>query len=428
MAPLTPIQVAPAIVLRISGDVTPISKFFSATPKHRVATFCRYQSERNPLITDDILLTYFKAPNSYTGEDVLEISFHGNPLIVNTAMADFADNGVRLADRGEFTQRAFINGKLTLAQSEGVNALIHSHTAAGVHAAANTLHGGLDAIFSHVRSSLVELLAKLEAAIDFSEELYELDSSHSVEPIVKALTDLLANYHQAQRALHGVKVVIAGAPNAGKSTLFNILLSQDRAIVSDEAGTTRDTLSEQAHSGGVTFALTDTAGVRETSSQSEAAGVKRAVSAIESADLLLIIIDLSTPLSSDSGALLHNTVARERIIIGNKSDMPKVAEVDTDVQISSKALIGIEELKDLITAKVQKLLPAQIELSLTSESQRLDCETALHELKTIQAEDLPLDLQAYHIRAALRSLDSLQGSDITEETLTKLFSSFCIGK
>lgn len=434
MAPLTPVEISPVITLRASGDVLGLLKFFAVSTgkiEPRIATRAAYNSASNSLIKDDVLLLYFKAPASYTGEDILEISFHGNPLIVNAAMSDFTNEGVRIAERGEFTKRAYLNRKITLAQAEAVNAIIHAPTPAGVGIASRSLHGEVDEIFYKLRSELLSLLTQVEAAIDFSEELHELhgvDIPAGAAIISMGLKELTGKYNDIQRLIRGVRVVIAGAPNAGKSTLFNLLLGSDRAIVSDEEGTTRDLLSEQLHLGGVHIVLTDTAGVRKAASASEKEGIRRAIASTREADLLLILVDLSVPLQPDIQELIENSSAQAKIIVGTKADLPKKNNIQVDKEVSALDAQSISALKkDLSEAVAGMLAPDHSGPALVAERQRIECELCLKELSEIRAGQT-LDIQAYHLRKAAEALDRAQGGMVAEQMLDNIFANFCIGK
>ncbi len=435
VAPLTPVQRSAVIVLRVSGpEIKNLFTLFNVNPQPRAATLCRYISKKHPSVQDDVLLTYFNAPHSYTGEDVLEISFHGNPLIVHAAIADMLAMGVRTAETGEFTKRAYLNGKMTLAQAEAVNALINAHTETGISVAKNTLDGKLDKVFYEVRKGLTRRLAELEAAIDFSEEMPETAENNPLESIASALAKLnklLDEYRSAQMALNGVRVVIAGAPNAGKSTLFNALVGRERAIVSDEAGTTRDTLSEMVSTHGVNFALVDTAGVRESESKAEQAGVRRTMNEVDEADLLLILVDLSEKVSPGTTLLMENTKEKSRIIIGTKCDLATLHnyyEKRVEILISVDTDINLDELREEIASKVAGLLPKDDSTpAILAERQRNECAECIRELSAITKDQTP-DLQAYHLRRAVQALDRSQGVLVAEQTLDEIFSRFCIGK
>jgi tRNA modification GTPase len=435
VAPLTPVQLSAVITLRVSGSAAlSVLHFLSIdTCTPRLATRATYRSELNPQVTDDILVTYFKSPASYTGEDVLELSFHGNPLIVNQALTDFRSIGIRMAEPGEFTRRALAHGKLSLSQAEAVGALIHAPTAAGVASAGSVLQGGLDSIFYDIRKSLVAVLAQVESSIDFAEQV-EADDGDTLpinamltEPR-RALAQLLDSYRDAQRAIHGVQVLIVGAPNAGKSTLFNLLVGSERAIVTSEAGTTRDLITEQLHIGSAHSALSDTAGIRETDSMAEAEGVRRAYGAISKADIILILLDLSVTIPAEIAELIDQ-YKEQALVIGTKADLVADDTFDkVDMTISSKDGESIQRLKKVLAERIASLIPqGDVGAVLLAETQRLDCADCLAELGEMD-ENQPVEILAYHMRRAIAALDRTEGRNVSEQTLDALFSSFCIGK
>ena len=435
VAPLTPVQRSAAILLRVSGpDVKLLFSLFNTAPEPRVSTLCRYIS-KNCSVQDNVLVTYFKAPNSYTGEDVLEISFHGNPLIVRVAVADMLAMGVRVAEAGEFTKRAYLNGKMTLSQAEAVNTLIKAHTETGVSVAKNTLNGALDKIFYDIRNELVRKVAELDAVIDFSEEAPEAagnDLFKSVAAVSGKLKMLVDSYRSVQLAVNGVQVVIAGAPNVGKSTLFNTLVGRDRAIVSEEAGTTRDMLCEMISAHGINFALADTAGIRQSSSKAEQAGVQRTMETIDGADLLLVLIDTTEAIAPETVQLLKNTEEKNRVVLGTKCDRETFfrggVDFQPDILISATAGTNIDKLKDIIVSKVTELLPKEDSgAAILAERQLAECIECIKEISAI-SEEQTADIQAYHLRLAVQALDRAQGALIGEQVLDEIFSRFCIGK
>jgi tRNA modification GTPase len=425
MAPLTPVQKAPAIIIRVSGVLSNILSLFNTKralePSRAIVG--EYISPSG--MRDEVLLTFFKAPASYTGEDVLEISFHGNPLIAAQAMEDMASLGVRMAEAGEFTRRAYMNGKMSLAQAEAVEAVISAKSAAGLSTAESALGGKLDERFYTLRGKLVRLLASLEADIDFAEDL-DIDISHSVRAMAKELSELVSGYQAARMSIEGVRTVIAGAPNAGKSTLFNALLGQERAIVTAEAGTTRDILSEQAGIDGIILTLTDTAGLRESSSIAESEGIRRAEESIKAADLVIVAVDMSGGETDESRKALA-LAGEKAITVGTKGDLAQAAHCGYDVCLSCKSGEGVAELKSLLRAKAAGLT-GKGGTGLVNERQYQECRLALAELEPILSGELSTDLTAFYLRKAAKSLDRLKGIDLTEETLDVLFSNFCIGK
>ncbi len=431
MAPLTAMQRGAVIILRLSGNVKNIFRFFKpASFYDRVQTFAKYQSAINTLVKDEVLVTYFQAPHSYTGEDVLEIAFHGNPVIVSTAMQDFLACGVRMAEPGEFTRRALTHGRMTLAQAEAVELLISSVSDVGVSRSYDGLLGAVDSGLDSVRNELLSILAEVEASIDFADES-EADTTpiySSTSTILSKLNKMRDGYRASDVAVHGVRVVIAGAPNAGKSTLFNALLGRGRAIVTDEPGTTRDLLDESVVLDGVRFMLTDTAGLRQTSSPAEQEGINRARDSISSADLVIGLFDPSYEINAE---LYTSLSACGAILVSTKSDLEQHADCKYtfDVTVSAKTGHGMPELRKLIADKVKTILPVVSDaVSILTERQYVESAEAVKELEAMFNANSTLDITAYHLRKAIEALDKTQGVQAAEQTLDIVFSRFCIGK
>lgn len=433
MAPLTAVLTSPVITLRVSGDVKGVLKFFNIENMlPRTATRAKYKSVYDDKIQDDVLIIYYKAPASYTGEDVLEISFHGNPIIINAAMQDFASEGVRLAERGEFSRRAYLNHKLSLSQAESIEAMIHAQTAEGVASSHRLLHGELDGRFQNIRNMLLEELAEIEAGIDFAEEIENEYSENTQDKFISSrreLLSLIGSYDSNRLAINGVNIAIVGAPNAGKSTLFNKLLGTERAIVSSEAGTTRDVLTEAAHAESIRYSLTDTAGLRKTESIAEGEGVKRARERIDHSDYIIFAFDLSAEDTDEVAELMVLAKKKGWLKVGTKRDKVNQGNPDADICISCVSDEGIDELKQLINTKVKELTACTGETGLISERQLFEARQALMEIETVlNSHYLTVDLTAYHIKKAVECLDRIKGAGVTEETLDIIFSKFCIGK
>lgn len=432
-APLTPVQHSPVIAVRVSGvDVKKLFSLMRLTTTNdiaRKAVHSQYISASNPKITDDTIFVYYPAPNSYTGEDVLELFFHGNPIIVHTVFTDMKQLGFRLAERGEFTKRAYINGKMTLSGAESVEALINAKTDDGIKVAFNARTGGLDNRINAIRSSLLASLSVVEAGIDFFEDYPDISEvMPAVHNAVIAITSLLDGYTRNKCAINGVNIAIIGKPNAGKSSVFNALLQADRAIVSEEAGTTRDTITEQLSAGGFAMHVTDTAGVRETTSVAEAAGVQRTLKAVETADLILYMLDLSTLSTSIiDPEIITKIKGKPYITVGTKSDIARDSDSFCDIAVSINSPESIEQLRTLIIEQVAAVAPNTDDFGLIAERQKSICHDALEYLNSISSKD-SLDIIAFNIRGAVAALGGIQGGDLSEETLDMIFGKFCIGK
>ena len=436
----TPPGMGAVSLLRISGpkaieiaDRVTGGRASPLTP--RTTCYCHVRDDSGQVL-DDGLLTVFYGPNSYTGEDSVEFTGHGGILVTREVLARFLACGATAAGPGEFTQRAFLNGKLDLTQAEGVMDLISAQTRLSLRAARSQLEGTLGRRTTEARDRLLETLAHLEAWIDFPEEDIDPQTGVLLRGRVTAVFDvvesLLATADQGRVLREGVKTVIFGEPNVGKSSLMNRLLGFDRAIVSELAGTTRDTIEESINLHGIPLRLVDTAGVREASDRIEAEGIQRTVRQIEGADLLLEIADASRPRPGD--AILPVTVAKHLRLL-NKTDLgehPSWAGV-AGVRLSCTRGEGFEALSDAIRDALHFseadwgehtiAINARHQASLQKARAAL---LAALELLNDSARDP--ELAAIDLREALDALGEIPGKVDTEDLLGVIFSSFCIGK
>lgn len=316
-------------VVRMSGPaatrVTAALLGRAAPLEPRRATFARLVSA-GEMSGDEVVAVYFPAPRSYTGEDVVEISAHGSPVILTGLLRRAVDEGARLAEPGEFTLRAFLNGKRDLVQAEAVRDLIESVTPLQARAAFDQLDGTLSAAIATIENALFDLVARLEASLDFPDEGFHFiqpdEVADGVGTVLSRVDSLLADAGRGRLVREGAVVAIVGAPNVGKSSLFNALLNASRAIVTDLPGTTRDVLTERVDMGGLSLALVDTAGLRETTDVVEREGVERARQALAVADLVVVVLDGSRPVDEEDRATLAVTAGRRRVVVVNKADLP----------------------------------------------------------------------------------------------------------
>lgn len=392
-------------------------------------------------IIDEVVLSLFRKPKSYTGEDVIEISGHGSPFVLQKILESCVKQGARIARPGEFTQRAFLNGKLDLTQAESVADLIVSNTEASQRTALQNMKGGFSHQLKEMREQLIQFASLIELELDFATEDVEFaDRSRFIaliQEIEKITLQLIGSFKLGNVIKNGVRVAIIGKPNAGKSTLLNCLLNEDRAIVSEIAGTTRDTIEEVLNINGILFRLIDTAGIRDGSEDRiENMGIEKSLEKMRSADLVLYVYDIE---SETEEMLLDQTKQFETlglnyVIVANKSD-----KVETDksihqlnhVQISAKQHQGIEELKQLVYEKAvtektnsdQTIITNARHLASLQEVYK----SVLQILKGLQ-ENIPGDLLAIEIRSCLVHLGEITGEVTTEDKLDYIFSKFCIGK
>jgi len=435
----SPIGVGAVSLIRLSGpDALEIAHKATAgrtrdTP--RVAQYCHIRDAVGEIL-DDGLLTYFKGPHSYTGEDSVEFTGHGGMLVTREVLLRFLECGAVPASPGEFTQRAFIHGKLDLTQAEGVMDLISAQTRLSLRAARSQLEGTLGKRTTAARDELLETLAHLEAWIDFPEEDIDPQTGillrQRISHVMATVDSLLATADQGRVLREGVRTVLFGEPNVGKSSLLNRLLGFERAIVSDLAGTTRDTIEEVINLHGLPLRLVDTAGVREAGDSIEAEGIQRTVRQIEAADILLEIVDASRP---RAGAVSFPEMDAHRLLVLNKTDLGEHSSwrgVEA-VRLSCTTGEGFEALSEAIRDALHfnaadwgehaVAINARHQASLQNARQALLATLALLDNPAIDTELASID-----IREALDALGEIPGRVDTEDLLGVIFSSFCIGK
>ncbi|RKZ00901.1 MAG: tRNA uridine-5-carboxymethylaminomethyl(34) synthesis GTPase MnmE [Candidatus Hydrothermota bacterium] len=440
----TPPGVAAIAIVRISGEDTlkVLEKVFvrkkgkGRPPSHKVILGYIVDPETHSVI-DEVLLTFMKSPRSYTGEDMAEISCHGGKLVPKLVLRAVLKAGARLAEPGEFTKRAFLNGKMDLIRARGVLEIIEAETEKAVLLARERLLGHTSEKLAELRENYLSFLKDLEARIDFEEDVPQISEDYigkKLQELRENLENLIKTGEANRYYFEGARIAILGKPNVGKSTLFNDLLGQERAIVTEEAGTTRDIISESVIWNGIPLTLYDTAGVREAEGKVESIGIERALELSKRADLRLLLIDCSSPLTSEDMRLLE-TVEKPRIIVLNKIDLgekikPGDIKGETVVEVSALKGTGVSELRQ----KIMEFLERP-EVTGTIAFTRREGELlreALRELKEGTErwmEGFPLDILSFHVRKSLEKLELLLGiSDIPEETLSRIFSEFCIGK
>ena len=432
-------------VIRLSGDLCPeiaeqvFGKKVKKTP--RTAHFGKYKLMGGDE-ADDVIYTYFKAPHSYTGEDMLEISVHGNPFIVQLILKDLMRRGCAAAAAGEFTRRAFENDKFDLSQAEAVALTIGARCARSLKAARRQLSGELGKRINSMSQKLADILALCEAYIDFPEEDLPPEDKNRILKETRELClkmENLANTSKYSALVHqGINMVIAGAPNAGKSSLLNALLGEERAIVSPYAGTTRDFIAERLSLGGYIFNVIDTAGIRDDASEIERAGIDKAMERISNADIKLLTIDSSQP--PESLLSTAEFSPSDTIVAINKCDLqeskPEVFEKIFNqfkcARISCATSAGLEDLKKTIISFIdeQKISAASDDILVSARhAQALyDAVQALKSASNLIAAQAPAELPSSDLRQALDSLGEIVGKTDNEEILDRIFSKFCIGK
>lgn len=391
-------------------------------------------------VADDALLTYFPSPASYTGEDVVEISTHGSPVVMAAVVAAATARGARPAGPGEFTLRAFLHGKLDLLQAEAVQALVDAVSPAEARVAVGHLEGALSAAVLRMAAAIRELHLRLEASIDFPDEGYHFIDCERASSAVRDLRDqlaaLVAGGVHARRLHDGHLVVVAGAPNVGKSSVFNALVGGERAIVTAVAGTTRDLVSEHVLIGDAHLRLVDTAGVRGSADLVEREGIRRATSAAADADLVLVVLDRSRPLDADDRQVLAATARQTRLVVANKGDLPaawREADHAVDLTVSAVSGQGIAALASALASRAAVGAGAG-DVLVVNERQRARLRDALQHLEHACAEidasggAVPEEFLAADLVRAGQALDELTGARAADDVLAEIFSRFCIGK
>jgi len=393
---------------------------------------------------DEIVLSLFRAPKSYTGEDIIEISCHGSPYIQQQVLEACIRKGARLATPGEFTLRAFLQGKMDLVQAEAVADLIASGTKASQETALNQIRGGFSTVLSYLREELIKFSALIELELDFSQEDVEFADRAGLrsllDQIETGVNELLASFKLGNVIKNGVNVAIIGKPNAGKSTLLNALLKENRAIVSAIAGTTRDTIEEVLNIDGILFRLIDTAGIREGTDEIEAIGVEKSREKMKSADIVLYLFDAVADSKTEVETMQQELqlVARSWIMIGNKVDsLDAVVARDAAyglkdaVYISAKQDLGLEVLKTALTDKVISG-GVNTENTIVTNARHYQSLQKLSEtlmaIRTGMQNEIPGDLLSIDIRQCLYHLGEITGQISNEDQLDFIFSKFCIGK
>lgn len=399
--------------------------------------------DRAGQVIDNGLAFLSRAPHSYTGEETAEIQSHGSPMVQALALEALFAAGARQALPGEFTQRAFLNGKLDLTQAEAVIDLIHAETPAAARQAAGTLGGTLSRRVTALYDGLVDLSAHFHAVLDYPDEDIDPFRAETIRTALEtALAEteaLLATYARGRQLVSGVPTAIVGRPNAGKSSLLNALMGYDRAIVTQVPGTTRDTIEGKATVGGVLLNLIDTAGLRETGDEVERLGVDRSRAAARQADLVLLVLDGSAPLTEEDREAMD--LAREApacLCIVNKADLPQVLDRAALAEtfpalcaVSAKAQTGLEELGALVAARFPQGSDRPGEALLTNARQAAAVERAAQDLRRAQEGldgGIPPDLLLTDVESALEALGELTGTTVREDITSRIFQRFCVGK
>ena len=431
-APATPLGMGGVGVIRISGDKAfeIINKIFTNT-NFKPRTFNHGWIKDGDTKIDEVIVLPFFAPNSYTGEDVVEIQCHGGINVVKSILNLVLKNGARMAEKGEFTKRAFLNKRMDLSQAESVADIIHAKTADFATVSMKNLSGVLKERINEIRNEIFEVLSRITAGIDFPEDVREPEYSYLIEKfedILAKINQVLAGAKTSNIFRQGASVAIIGKPNVGKSSLFNALLSLDRAIVTDIAGTTRDVLRETLDLG-IPVTLVDTAGIREDEevSKVEKIGIEYSKQSLDEADLVLFVYDASKGLDVEDKDVLELLKDKNYILIANKADL---AKDENALCISAKTGEGVNELKELLKQKVCDIQPEGLEFVTNARQQACleKAKTAIEQALLAANLNELQDLISIDVKSAILGLDELTGELITDNILDNIFDHFCIGK
>ena len=387
---------------------------------------------------DEAVVTFFAAPNSYTTEDIVEIAAHGAPVLLDHLLRQCLSSGARLAEPGEFTQRAFLSGRLDLTQAEAVHDLIEASTLHQARIAAQQLGGSLSRQITPIKQQLIALIAALEAGIDFAEDdidtLPATEITRQIHVIQTPLTALEQTFAYGRIVREGFTLAIVGRPNAGKSSLFNRLIQRDRAIVTATPGTTRDTVTERVSLEGIPVELTDTAGLRHSTDEAESLGIARSREAMAEADIVLLVLDATAPLHAEDEAILAALNTRPHLIVRNKHDLTSSPTKPTShkaIETSALTGTGIHELRHAILSLITSSVPTSETALLTNLRQQQAVTAALTALTKAQeaaAASIPHEMILLDLYESLRALDALTGATTSDDILHLIFSTFCIGK
>jgi len=429
-------------VIRISGNeaITLFNEIFKGKNLNKVESHTVHYGHvlnEDGSFLDEVMVTVLKAPKTFTKEDMIEVSTHGGILIVQKVLQRILSLNIRLANPGEFSERAYLNGRIDLVEAESIMDFIHAKNEQALKIASLGIQKETSHLIKTLRSKLLTIIAQIEVNIDYPEYDDAIQMSKEIiYPKTLELIDemkvILVESEKNQLIKEGINTVIVGKPNVGKSSLLNALLKEEKAIVTDIEGTTRDTIESYINIGGVTLNLMDTAGIRETSDVVEKIGVDRSIKAIDKADLILLVLDMSKTLSSEDKRLLELTKNHQRIIIGNKADLKPNIQMDEVISISALNKTGLKDLEDAILKKLALENIDNRNMNFLSNARHIQkVREALKALKGVLSSidlDMPVDVYAIDLTEAWKLLGEILGEYYKDDLLNELFSKFCLGK
>ncbi|MCM8788388.1 MAG: tRNA uridine-5-carboxymethylaminomethyl(34) synthesis GTPase MnmE [Candidatus Omnitrophica bacterium] len=448
----TPYGISGIGIIRISGPDTlsVIKKIFKPGKKRKLEQIWKTHTVRyghivdeKGKVIDEVLVTIMKSPSSYTREDMAEIGCHGGLAAIKAILSLCTRNGIRLAQPGEFTKRAFLNGRIDLTQAESIIEIINSKTEKSLEVSLKQLDGSLSKKITALRNQLRNIMALFNYEIDFSEDYGNISENNlfeKIDMVIREMRRILSEGQSGRVFTEGVKIAIVGKPNVGKSSILNLLVEEDRAIVSEIPGTTRDSVEATIHINGIPFTIVDTAGIRNHTSGIEKIGVERAMKWIEKAELLIVVLDSSSEFDSLDCQILSRAKSKPHIIVLNKCDLNDKNEIiiseickgERIVKMSCLTGKGLQELHEAITEKLNEGLcevnDPEFFLSIRQQSCLEKALKTLEEIKFQTEKKISSDIIAEMIRFSIFHLDEISGKNISEETLDEIFSRFCVGK
>ncbi|MPQ44407.1 tRNA uridine-5-carboxymethylaminomethyl(34) synthesis GTPase MnmE [Clostridium tarantellae] len=438
-------------IIRVSGNkaLEIVNKIFNAKNGKNILDMKPYTMkyghiiDLNNEILDEVIISFMKGPRSFTAEDTVEINCHGGVIAINKVLQTVIKSGARLAEPGEFTKRAFLNGRIDLSQAEAIMDIIAAKTELSMKSAMAQSQGKLSQEINRLRAEVLDILALIEYAVDFTEDDEEPDETipikvkNSVQQVIKEIDVLLSTADEGKIIRDGLSMVIVGKPNVGKSSLLNSLLNERRAIVTDIAGTTRDVIEEYINLDGIPIRLVDTAGIRETDDVVEKIGVEKSKEKINEADLVILMLDTSRELDDEDKEIINYIKNRNYIVLLNKIDLNrkislhKIDSLKNIIEISAKTGLGITELKEKIKELFfnGKINTESIMVTNTRHKQALyrAIENLALSLEGLNKNEF-LDLISIYVTSSLRSLGEITGAELEEDLVNKIFAEFCCGK
>ena len=454
METIAAISTAPGLggigIIRITGDKAfeILLKIFKSTKVKKMEdivpnTIIYGKIYDDSRMVDEVLVSFFKSPNSYTKEDLVEINTHGGSIVMKEILNLVLKKGAMLAQPGEFTKRAFLNGRIDLTQVESIATILNAKSEEELRISGELLQGKLYNKVVNIKEKLMDILMHLEVNIDYPE--YDTDEK-STEEIVSTVTDILkdlkrfeATFDVGSKIKDGIKVSIIGRPNAGKSSLLNNLLNKERAIVTEIEGTTRDSIEEDLNINGINIKIIDTAGIRETDEKVEKIGIERAITIAEKSDLIIAIFDISKPFNENDRKILDIISKKESLILLNKYDLVKDIELPEEIKNNGKEYIytsmlekkGTEDVIEWITKKTESLkINKNNDIIIIHERQKKVITDVIEMIEQIlkDLEIIPIDMVSENIRDVINKINELTGENVKEEVLNEIFKNFCLGK